>query len=236
MLLLQPESELTDVGLVVAAAGAGRRFGTDRNKLLCELRNRALFIHCLTTLAPHFDPAHVIVVIPPNEDAAFERALADAKLPAGIRRVPGGSNRTESVVRGLQALPASARIAAIQDAARPDTTLSILLECVASARKNGSGVAAHRVTDTIKIAAPDGRVRSTPARSSLWAAETPQVFRMPDILEACQKALDDNVPITDDAQALERLNQPVHLVENTTPNPKITFQHDIPGFSVQETA
>ncbi|MFW6367439.1 MAG: IspD/TarI family cytidylyltransferase [bacterium] len=231
-----PETELTDVGLVVAAAGAGRRFGTDRNKLLCDLRNRPLFIHCLCTLAPHFVPAHVVLVTPPNEDDAFERALTEANLPAGIRRVPGGSTRTESVIRGLEALPPSVRIAAIQDAARPDTTLAILLECVASSRKNGSGVAAHRVTDTVKIADPDGRVRSTPARSSLWAAETPQVFRMPDILDACRQALRDNAAITDDAQALERLNRPVHLVENTTPNPKITFQHDIPDFGLQETA
>ncbi len=229
-----PETELFDVGLVVAAAGDGRRFGTDRNKLLCELRTRPLFTLCLSTLAPHLAPAHVIVVTPPKEDAAFAQALANAGLPAVIRRVTGGATRTESVVRGLEALPASARIVAIQDAARPDTTLRILLDCVASARENGSGVAAHRVTDTIKIAAPDGRVRSTPARPSLWAAETPQVFRMPDILDACRQALRDNAAITDDAQALERLNLPVHLVENTTPNPKITFRHDIPN--LQESA
>ena len=219
--------QLSDVGLVIAAAGAGRRFAQDRNKLLCDLRGRPLFTHCLATFLPQVELDQVVLVVPDGEDAAFETALATAGLPTGVRRITGGATRTESVVRGLGALPATAAIAAIQDAARPYTTLDILLRCIQSTREKGSGVAARRVTDTVKIATAEGRVQSTPRRDTLWAAETPQVFRLPEILEACRRALDEGACITDDAQALERLGQPVHLVENTTPNPKITFQHDI---------
>lgn len=219
---------LEDVGLVVAAGGAGRRFASGRNKLLKEIRGQALFTHCLARFLPHFSLPHIILVLPHGENAAFRKALRQAGLPTELRCVAGGRSRCESVERGLAALPASAEIVAIHDAARPATSVDILKRCILSARERGSGVAAHRVTDTIKIAHPDRSVESTPERQSLWAAETPQVFRMPDILNACRKALADNVQITDDAQALERLGKPVFLVENASPNPKITFAHDIP--------
>lgn len=216
-----------ELGLVVAAAGAGRRFGAGRNKLLEPWRGRPVFIHCLLELLPLVPPGQAVLVVPAVAESAFRAALAAAGLAAQVRLVTGGDERQESVWNGVRALPAAATVIAVQDAARPQTTAVLLAACAESARRCGSGVAARRVTDTIKVAAPDGRVVQTPDRATLWAAETPQVFRR-DLLErALAAARAAGRRVTDDAQAVEALGEPVFLVENAVLNPKITFAHDL---------
>ena len=216
-----------ELGLVVAAGGAGRRFGTGRNKLLEPWRGRPVFIHCLLELLPLVPPGHAVLVVSAEAEPLFRDALDVAALSARVRLVTGGDERQDSVWNGVRALPSAVTVIAVQDAARPQTTAALLAACAESARRRGSGVAARRVTDTIKVAAADGRVVQTPDRATLWAAETPQVFRR-DLLErALAAARAAGRRITDDAQAVEALGEPVFLVENAALNPKITFAHDL---------
>ncbi len=217
-----------DTGLVVAAAGRGRRFGEQCNKLLVELDGVPVFCHCLRNLLPALLPENVVAVVPAELEPAFRREMARFGLPPEVRTVPGGDTRSQSVANGLAALPGTVEIAAIQDAARPYTPLGLLVRCIESARTRGSGVAARRVTDTIKIADSRGRVMDTPDRATLWAAETPQVFRR-ELIEAAYRRLSTGgVSVTDDARAVELMGEPVYLVEHHAPNPKITFPHDLP--------
>ena len=219
------ERVMQDTGLVVAAAGAGRRFGND-SKLLADLDGTPVLCRCLLNLLPCIDPKLAVVTVPPDAVELFRNALAAAGIPDDVRLVPGGHERADSVLRGLRALPDSAVYAAVQDGARPFSTADLLRRCVTSARTRGSGVAARRVTDTIKVADADGRVLSTPDRNTLRATETPQVFRRRDLI-AAYESLPDGARVTDDAQAMEVAGQAVFLVEHTTNNRKITFRDDL---------
>lgn len=219
---------IPDTGLVVAGAGRGRRFGADRNKLLAELDGLPVFCHCLRNLAPVLFPENIVLVVPAELQSVFRQAMAEAGLLDGIRVVPGGETRQESVVLGVQALPPGVKIVAIQDAARPYTSARLLAACIESARTRGSGVAARTVTDTIKVIDADGRVLNTPDRGTLRAAETPQVFRRDLIERAYRHVAENEFSVTDDARAVELLGEPVYLVEHGDPNPKITYPNDIP--------
>ena len=121
---------------------------------------------------------------------------------------------------------AQARNEIIKLAARPLTSLDVLCRCLAAARLGGSGVAARRVTDTIKVADAAGRVIATPDRATLWAAETPQVFRRTDLERAYSAALCAGRYPTDEAAAIAALGLPVQLVESLLPNPKVTHPND----------
>ena len=57
--------------------------------------------------------------------------------------------------------------------------------------------------------------------------ETPQVFSRELIDRAYAKVAKKKLRITDDAQAVESLNHPIALLENTTPNPKLTTPADL---------
>jgi 2-C-methyl-D-erythritol 4-phosphate cytidylyltransferase len=218
---------MPDVGLVIAASGQSRRFGAGKNKLLCLLDGLPVFCHCLRNFLPGLDPANIVLSVSAELEGEFHRALQAAGLPSEIRLVLGGASRQESVFRGLQALPASVEIVAVQDAARPHTTLELLRSCVESARERGSGVAAHKVTDTIKVADKKGLVRATPERATLWAAETPQVFRRELLERAYRRVFANGQEVTDDAQAVELLPAPVYLVPHQANNAKITYPADL---------
>jgi 2-C-methyl-D-erythritol 4-phosphate cytidylyltransferase len=64
-------------------------------------------------------------------------------------------------------------------------------------------------------------------RSTLWAMETPQVFRRALILDAYRRVKADSVRITDDVAAATHVGHKVAIVENLFPNPKITEPHDL---------
>ncbi len=128
----------------------------------------------------------------------------------------------------LETQPTIPEFIAIHDAARPLASAELLEHCLAVARETGAAISAHRVTDTIH-SAPDGIcIHGTPSRESLWAAETPQVFRTELYARALRETDWRTNPPTDDASLVRRLpGVCVKLVENSTPNPKITYRHDL---------
>jgi 2-C-methyl-D-erythritol 4-phosphate cytidylyltransferase len=120
-----------------------------------------------------------------------------------------------------------AEIVAIQDAARPCTSPQLIEATVAAARETGAAVAAHRVTDTLKESDGGLRVGRTVDRSRLWAVQTPQTFRVEVLRAALAAVRQQGLLVTDDTAACELIGQPVKLVEETTPNPKVTVPSDL---------
>lgn len=216
-----------DVGLIMAAAGKSSRFGGTGNKLLMQMEGEPLFLHALRRFLTRVRPAHTVVVVPAAERKTFRQAMEAAQLDPDLLLAGGGRTRQDSVMAGLGMLPADVTLVAVQDAARPFTSVELLDRCVAAARQHGAGVAAHRVRNTIKRATPDGHVLRTLRRDMLWAAETPQVFRRSLLQEAYAHIRGQRIQVTDEAQAVEALGKPVILVENTEWNPKITYPQDL---------
>ncbi len=138
----------------------------------------------------------------------------------------GGSDRTRSVLRGLDALAQREGLAAIHDGARPLVTQESLLETIAKAERTGAAAPAVPVKDTIKVTG-DGVIAATPDRSRLVAIQTPQIFDLDFIRGALYKALEDDAPLTDDCSAAERLGMQVHLTEGSEENLKITTPMDL---------
>ena len=221
-------NDASDAGLVVAAGGASARFG-QTNKLLGCLGNEPVFVHCLRRLATVVPAKSTVLVVPAEERDTFAEALQRAGLD--VRLVAGGPSRPESVLAGLRALPATVTIAAVQDAARPFTSPELLQSCLDSTRAHGSGVAAHAVVDTIKTVDEQDFVLTTPNRAQLRATETPQVFPRADLEDAYEFCISQGIYPSDEAQAIEALNKPVHLVVHDQPNPKLTYASDLPLFS-----
>ena len=217
----------TDLGIVFAAGGDGTRFDEARNKLLEPLGDALLFAHCLRTLLPAVSAEQAVLVVSAPLQDSFAAELQRLGLAERVKLVHGGASRAESVLRGLKALPPLTAYVAIQDAARPFTSLALLMDCLRNARQKGSGVAASPVTDTIKIVKENGEIRETPPRARLWAAQTPQVFSLRALTSAYQHVLAQGISVTDDAQAMEIAGGQTHIVPAQLPNPKITFSADL---------
>ena len=87
-------------------------------------------------------------------------------------------------------------------------------------------VLAVPVKDTVKKVAGN-KVTETVERSSLWAVQTPQAFRVSVLRLAHEQAIEDHFLGTDDASLVERLGQDVIIVEGNYDNIKLTTPEDL---------
>ena len=214
--------------VIIVAAGKGTRMGASVDKLFLEVAGRPVVAHTWQRFndAPCID--EVILVIRDGMQCAFDELAHQFKLTKPHRFVIGGAERQDSVWNGLAALSPFVRLVAIQDGARPCTTLELITATLDAARETGAAVAAQLVTDTIKETSDGNTISRNVDRSWLRAVQTPQTFRVDVIRRALAEVRARNLHITDDTAACELIGQPVRLVTSAAPNPKVTTPADLP--------
>jgi len=160
----------------------------------------------------------IVIALPPDWDGA---------VPAGTIGVPGGAHRSQSVRAALSAAAGDPVI--VHDAARPLVRPQDFQAALDELERHGCDavIAAAPVADTIKQVGADGVVARTLDRSSLWAVQTPQVFRRA-ALEAALGAADDVLAAaTDDAWLVERAGGTVRVIASPRENLKVTTASDL---------
>jgi 2-C-methyl-D-erythritol 4-phosphate cytidylyltransferase len=206
---------------VIPAGGAGRRMGGVRKQYM-ELAGSPVLLHALRPFLDH--PAvDTVVVALPAEDVADPPLF----LPTGVTVVAGGAERGDSVRLALEAVPESADIVLIHDAARPLLTRDLLDRTIEAAATGIGAVAAVPLPDTLKQVDGDGFVRGTVDRTGLWLAQTPQAFPRRMIVDAYARAQADDVVATDDAALVERYGGRVVVVHGSARNLKVTTPEDL---------
>ncbi|MCI8828304.1 MAG: 2-C-methyl-D-erythritol 4-phosphate cytidylyltransferase [Ruminiclostridium sp.] len=210
--------------IVVAAGRATRMEGTD--KVLCPLGGTPLLLHALAPLQVS-ELVDEIVIVTREDLMVSVGALCSQQGITKVRRlVKGGAERMDSVLAGLKETDPAATLIAIHDGARPFLTVEVLEEAIQAAAQRGAAAPAIPVKDTIKRV-QDGVVAETLERASLMAVQTPQVFDAELIKGALTKAQQDQVALTDDCGAVERLGFPVYLTKGQEENIKITTPSDL---------
>ena len=216
------------VSAIIVAAGKGVRMGTNTDKLFLEVGGRPVVAHTWQRFAEAKCIDEIVLVVREGMQTVFTDLAEKFSLRKPYKLVVGGAERQDSVWNGLQALSPGTEIVAIQDAARPCTDESVITATVEAAREFGAAVSAHPVTDTIKESADGKLVMRTVDRARLWAVQTPQTFRVEVILRALSFVREMGGRVTDDTAACELVGQPVKLVPNERPNPKVTVPGDLP--------
>ncbi|PAQ15174.1 2-C-methyl-D-erythritol 4-phosphate cytidylyltransferase [Bacillaceae bacterium SAOS 7] len=211
--------------VVIPAAGQGKRMKADRNKLLLSLQGRPVIIHTLEVFEK--DPAcdGIVLAVKEEEKPLFTNLITEYNMSKVYKLVTGGEERQQSVYSGLKQLE-HADIVLVHDGARPFMMRKMIDELVKEAKISGAAIAAVPVKDTIKRV-KDGTVVETVERSSLWAVQTPQAFRLSSLLQAHEQAEKDGFLGTDDASLIERINLPVQIVEGDYDNIKLTTPEDL---------
>ncbi len=216
--------KIPPTGVILAAAGTGRRFRAPVPKALVPLAGRPMLFHSLETFARLTFVRQIVLVLPPAWIEKFTRAHGRALSRLGVANiVPGGRRRQDSVRAGLEAL--STPLVLVHDAARPLISPEAIRRVALAAARHGAAVLASPAVDTIKIADRRGRVISTPDRSRVWHAETPQGFRT-EILRTAYRSR-GKADATDDTQLVERAGGKVVIVPSRRANFKITTGDDL---------
>lgn len=216
---------------MIAAAGSGQRLGAGGPKAFVPLAGRAMVEWSIAACRAAPSVRSIVVACPPGH----VHDLAGGDL--GV--VDGGATRAESVSNALEAV--GTELVAIHDAARPLVTPDLIEEVVATlvADRDAAGaIAATPVTDTIKQA---GRppftvsgtenggqvIESTVDRGSLWAAQTPQVFRVEALREALAAEPERLAEATDEAMMVEAVGAKVLIHPSPAENFKVTTPLDL---------
>jgi 2-C-methyl-D-erythritol 4-phosphate cytidylyltransferase len=216
------------VHVLIPAAGRGVRYGGSLLKQYLPVGGKPVLAH--TIKAFQFHPMiSSITVILAEDDQWFESAVGS--LTANVNTVTGGQTRANSVRNGLRYLSenySDADWALVHDAARPCLSASRLEKFLEQglASENGA-ILAVPVGDTLKRAGESQEIIATVDRSSLWAAQTPQLFRVGALANAIDAAQEAGCELTDEASAMEFTGVQPLLVMGSAANIKITHSSDL---------
>ncbi len=211
---------------VVPAAGRGLRVGGDCPKQYLPLAGRPLILHTLERLAAQPRIAGLLVVLAASDPQWPGLAELGGKP---VRTAVGGAERSDSVLAGLDALPAEVAdvdFVLVHDAARPCVRLADIGQLIEQASRTDGGLLGAPLRDTLKRADELGRSELTEPRERRWRAFTPQMFRRGELAAALREAAGRGVKVTDEAMAMELAGFAPLLVEGAEDNLKVTTAAD----------
>ena len=212
--------------VILPAAGASRRFHDKAyKKPFAPLGGRAVWLHSAERFMNRPDVKQTIVVVAAEDREEFNRKFGANIAILGLDVVTGGAERVDSVAGALEKLNDDIEMVAVHDAARPCLVDKWIDQVFEAAERDGAAILALKVSETLKRSDDGKRIAETVDRGSMWAAQTPQVFRRDLLIEAYAKR--GGVQVTDDAQLVERLGRPVTLVPCSPLNLKITTRDDL---------
>lgn len=215
-----------NVGIVVAA-GRSERMGGKVDKAFLSLGPRPVVAYSLQAFEDCGDIDAVLLVVR-KERVDQARSMVQMFGFSKVQRViSGGAKRQVSVQYGLAGMPPEALIVAVHDGARPCVTASIITDTIKAAKRYGSGVAAVKITDTVKYVDRGHKVSKTVDREKLWAVQTPQTFKVELLQKAFQTVKKRNKTVTDEASAVELIADDVRLVPSASSNIKVTTADDL---------
>lgn len=194
-------------------------------KQYLPLGGRSMLEHSIDAMLADARVERVFVVVAPT-DTRWQTLRVQA---GRVEFLPvGGASRAESVRNGLDAIAGRVNDddrVLVHDAARPCLGAAELARLIDEAGgEESGGLLAVPLRDTLKRG-EDGRVATTLDRSSLWCAQTPQLFRLRSLRAAL--ASGELAGITDEAGAMERAGHTPRLVAGVSSNLKVTTPEDI---------
>ncbi len=216
---------MAKVHLVLPAAGVGQRFGLNSPKQYCEINGKTVMEWTLSAFEGiDLIDKHLIALQPDDSLAA---AILD-RFPK-FHVVSGGTERFISVRNALRELHKTASDqdwVFVHDVARPCIRLGDILKLANYCISTGNGAVLGRpITDTIKQRIEDNSWK-TVDRSTLWSVQTPQCFQLGPLLSALNVCIENNVPITDEASAIEACGGAMQVIEGSADNIKLTYAED----------
>jgi 2-C-methyl-D-erythritol 4-phosphate cytidylyltransferase/2-C-methyl-D-erythritol 2,4-cyclodiphosphate synthase len=222
-----------NVSVIVVAAGSGKRFGYERNKLFYPLCGKPVLAHTLRHVLDCPAVNELILVTSQDDEADIRTMLAALDPVIPVRWATGGATRQDSVYAGLCQCRTDTDIVLVHDGARPwagpewfDRGIQAMTTAVAA-------VYGIPLKDTVKECQSDAVFGSplpvhTLERSRLIAVQTPQIFRYDVLLLAYEYARTHAVQVTDDASLVEAMGVPVCILDGDERNRKVTTKEDIP--------
>lgn len=217
---------------LIAAAGGSKRMGGKIPKLLMPIHNKPLLYFTVANFYDNPNIDRIVIVINRKMKKPVQKMLK-AYFPGdskGIKLVPGGISRSESVLNGIQYIkrylkPKKKDLILIHNGANPIVTDNELTKCIKKAEEKGACILSHPVKETLKEANKQ-RVVKNHDRAKFKLAQTPQIFSFDVLRDSLEKVGSDYLDMTDEATLVEAAGHHVYHVPASDHNIKVTTQKD----------
>jgi 2-C-methyl-D-erythritol 4-phosphate cytidylyltransferase len=217
----------TGIKGIILMGGQGSRFGSQVPKQFHRIAGKKIYLHTLEQFLniPTFE---AIFLACPREWIPQVQVEITPYADHRLQVIEGGATRQESSFLALRACGHETRVVVIHDGVRPFVSEEILSRNIEQAILHGAVDTCIPSADTIVHTQNQENIRDIPMRSEYWRGQTPQSFSYPLILQAHLYAQQHQLSASsDDCSLILKLGHPVHLVEGSEENIKITTELDL---------
>lgn len=201
--------------------GEGKRFGAETPKQFLNLSGKKVYLHTLETFLSFDEFEEILLICHP----AWISTVKEEVNSPRVRIIEGGYTRQDSTYRGLLACGLKTDFVVIHDAVRPFISKEIIRKNIDALKSHPAVDTCIPSADTIVHAETFDTITSIPKRSEYLRGQTPQSFSYHLLLEAHEKAKNQNA--SDDCSLVLQLGYPVHIVPGSSDNIKITSELDL---------
>ena len=223
-LFFEKKKEKPFVSAVIPAAGSSTRMGSG-NKLMLEIQGVPVLARTIDVFQKNHLIDEIILVCREQDMMEYRELIREYSLDKVSLIIRGGSTRTESVLAGVRAAEKAA-VVAIHDGARPLISDYVITKTIEAAMADQAAAPVVPIKDSVKRL-ENGKIVADVPRAQIAAVQTPQCFDRTLILKALERAIKENLPLTDDCSAVEVLGVNCTATEGSYKNLKITTPEDI---------
>jgi len=212
---------------VVPAAGVGQRMGGDIPKQYLELCGQAILRQTMERLASCPGVEGLFLGVSAADSYWQEMSFSAPWLKSVC---DGGRERADTVRRILDDMDGTVQQndwVLVHDAVRPCVSHKDIKQLMKLAALQDGGLLGIPITDTVKLADDENKVKKTVPRQGLWRAQTPQMFRYGELRQSLLSAKNNGLIVTDEASAMEYAGFHPLMVQGSPENIKITVPGDL---------
>ena len=218
----------------ILAAGQGKRMGeSDLPKQYLKLGKKPIIIHTIEKFIETKKIDEIIIAVPEDFVEYTKQLIEEYFANVTLHIISGGKTRNDTIRNICEFIIKNFEInnndiIVTHDAVRPFVTKRIIAENIEECKIHNAVDTCIPAFDTI-IETKDGiNISSIPIRSNMYQGQTPQTFKIRELLETYSKLTkEEKDSLTDAAKIYVLKNKKVKIVIGESYNMKITTTYDL---------
>jgi len=225
---------------LILSGGTGSRLGTDIPKQYIEIKGRSVISYCIEQFVKHERIDAVQIVAARRWHETILGCLEQCGCPfyGGMGRVKGfsepGETRQLSIINGLEDIrqyASESDIVMIHDAARPLVSAQMITDSLAAVEGHDGVLPVLTMKDTVYKSVDGKKISALLDRSSIYAGQAPETFRLGRYYEANRRLLPERIrTVNGSTEPAVMAGMDIVLIPGDERNFKITTREDMERF------
>ncbi|CAM2853772.1 IspD/TarI family cytidylyltransferase [Weissella confusa] len=218
---------------IIIAGGSGKRMQQDIPKQFLSVNGKPILIYTVESFQNHPLIDQVLLVVKNGWEDMVWRYVDQYKLTKVKWVIAGGKIGQESINNGVQFLKdkiSGKDTVVIHDGIRPIVDDYVLSDVVLTAEEKSNAVSALPYNEQIFLKDDDESTSNYIDRNTIMRVMTPQAYRFDLLVDGYDKALADNVGMTDSSYTntmMVELGYKLYFALGSEKNIKITRPDDL---------